>query len=762
MPTANDILEGLTFQEIAGDGHCFFRVVSLYCGKEVSELRAIASQIMLDNQETFSGFFDSNESLLDYAKKVAGTNEYADERAIRALQQQLERPIVIIRKDAQPTILDNDFDGEPIFLYYNGVNHYDGFLLNSDANGSEVLNKIRAAIADGIDLKFEPPQMSNNESDNATPDSQPSSFELNAEISPFTERPLSDSDKYSGLIKNTETGLTSLRAQKQDKVSPITGKLKTGMNILTPTYSSLVLLGLSIADLITTQLIKDSDEEPEVSGLVLSSFNLISTLPITYFNLGYMGFKQNEQIEVAEKQLNNIVNMIRDQELLQEMALKLIADNADSISKENGCTVSHATAQSVGSFVERKYRSSVKHPKFGNYLLMGTMSFAAFAADASAISVNATGNAKTAAWINFAGALALFGSSLYAAAFKVKDASNIRSINNNLEKISEILFYCGNDALTGLCLALDGRFQESSTNIFDQAQLAIQDTDEYPEGFLSLVIATRQEMMSICTQINDLAQVSQNDLEQSNRSLAKGLDGLRKFTASLIKNHVIVANTLDELGAKMPSQLARRFKKNDAVASLSGIAEKLKSSVMSKPNVGEPSERTPLTQSPKKIFNREDVEVINRVQKTVSDQFKIVYSALEQQDKKIEELRDEIKTMKSDHDKEISDMKSDHDKEISDMKSDHDKEINGMKSDHAVETAGLRAEINTLNSEVSALSSKVDNMFFEFRQIIQESNLTINNLRQENTRLTTRLEQQDNQEEQQQEEVSNANSPRFF
>ena len=511
-----------------------------------------------------------------------------------------------------------------------------------------------------------------------------------------------------------------------------------------------MLLGLSIADLITTQLIKDSDEEPEVSGLVLSSFNLISTLPITYFNLGYMGFKQNEQIEVAEKQLNNIVNMIRDQELLQEMALKLIEDNADSISKENGCTVSHATAQSVGSFVERKYRSSVKHPKFGNYLLMGAMSFAAFAADASAISVNATGNAKTAAWINFAGALALFGSSLYAAAFKVKDASNIRSVNNNLEKISEILFYCGNDALTGLCLALDGRFQESSTNIFDQAQLAIQDTDEYPEGFLSLVIATRQEMMSICTQINDLAQVSQNDLEQSNRSLAKGLDGLRKVTASLIKNHVIVANTLDELGAKMPSQLARRFKKNDAVASLSGIAEKLKSSVMSKPNVGEPSERTPLTQSPKKIFNREDVEVINRVQKTVSDQFKIVYSALEQQDKKIEELRDEIKTMKSDHDKEISDMKSDHAVETAGLRT----EIETIKSDNAVETAGLRAQISTLDS-------KIDRMYAVFTEAMQASNLTIvtltndvNVLNEENSRLIRRLEQQ--------EDVSNANSPRFF
>ena len=140
---------GLCLQKVAGDGHCLFRAVSYYLnhGEDPNWLRKIVASNMEENQEEFKEFIDlsKNESLDDYITKVRNGVEWADNIEIFVLMRVLNRPIVILgptgkvlnREDIEP-YLDND----PIFVYYNGFDHYDALLLQEKYHPRNILDSL--------------------------------------------------------------------------------------------------------------------------------------------------------------------------------------------------------------------------------------------------------------------------------------------------------------------------------------------------------------------------------------------------------------------------------------------------------------------------------------------------------------------------------------------------------------------------------------------------------------------------------------------
>jgi hypothetical protein len=125
-----------------GDGHCFFHAIALYVQDlDVENLREIAAQEIRKNPEYYKKFF-ANAGKITFDKWVnllAKTNEWADNLAITALQRALGRPIIIRRPNGDITriadeSLEDNYD-DPIYVFYNGHNHYDGLVVKEENAG---------------------------------------------------------------------------------------------------------------------------------------------------------------------------------------------------------------------------------------------------------------------------------------------------------------------------------------------------------------------------------------------------------------------------------------------------------------------------------------------------------------------------------------------------------------------------------------------------------------------------------------------------
>lgn len=144
----NHLPNGLEYHAIPRDGHCLYNAVALYIGQEQSFLRQRVATYLENHQNEFSDFIilSEGQTLTDYLNAVRSSTEWATHIEIEVLMRVLGRPIIII--DPQGTVRNREDaqerDGEPIFVYYNGYNHYDGALLSSDYQGRsrELLNQL--------------------------------------------------------------------------------------------------------------------------------------------------------------------------------------------------------------------------------------------------------------------------------------------------------------------------------------------------------------------------------------------------------------------------------------------------------------------------------------------------------------------------------------------------------------------------------------------------------------------------------------------
>ena len=205
---SSNVFEGLSFKKILGDGHCLFNAVGLYLGQDALRLRQSVASYINDHVDVFRPFRPgTDKEFTDHIEAIRNGEEWADHIEIEAIQCVTKRPIIIIRPDANPTIPDNinGYYREPIFIYYNGSDHYDTFVVRSGFDSRECLRNIQSLIQQGEDLRFNPmTQFSQHSRDMY----QLNLDDIDQEDSAGQECPIPgiNAASYSTLSSNTQNG----------------------------------------------------------------------------------------------------------------------------------------------------------------------------------------------------------------------------------------------------------------------------------------------------------------------------------------------------------------------------------------------------------------------------------------------------------------------------------------------------------------------------------------------------------------------------
>lgn len=156
MQTA--VPEGLVFEAMPKDGHCFYRAVSMYVDQSVVYLRRLVAAHLLHNIDEFFDFVPGDEAAyLAYVNQIATTNVWADQLEMQVLQRLLDRPVIVIRPNNEPLIPDHldRFGGSPIFVYYNGLNHYDALTVAPGFHADEILARLLSGEFNSVNTSLD-------------------------------------------------------------------------------------------------------------------------------------------------------------------------------------------------------------------------------------------------------------------------------------------------------------------------------------------------------------------------------------------------------------------------------------------------------------------------------------------------------------------------------------------------------------------------------------------------------------------------------
>lgn len=145
-------VDGLTYEPILGDGHCFYRAVTLFLthGEDVTLLRNIVAANLEANKDRYRDFIPlaEEQTIEGYINAILG-REWAGQVEQNILMRWLNRPIVIIGPEGDIRNVDDvkraraeRNAGEPIFVYFNGRDHYDALIVKDGFDGNSMLNRL--------------------------------------------------------------------------------------------------------------------------------------------------------------------------------------------------------------------------------------------------------------------------------------------------------------------------------------------------------------------------------------------------------------------------------------------------------------------------------------------------------------------------------------------------------------------------------------------------------------------------------------------
>jgi hypothetical protein len=150
---SNSVLRGLRYTEMPEDDHCFFNGVGIYLGKTSQELRREVAEYLDNHPDEFHEIIaSSGRSRAEYIRQIRDTAEWGDHLVeIEVIQRITNRPVIIISSNNNPIIPDNldNYQNDPIFVYCNGHNHYDGLSLEEGSNPREILANIQKQVQQG-------------------------------------------------------------------------------------------------------------------------------------------------------------------------------------------------------------------------------------------------------------------------------------------------------------------------------------------------------------------------------------------------------------------------------------------------------------------------------------------------------------------------------------------------------------------------------------------------------------------------------------
>jgi hypothetical protein len=142
-------VDGLTHISVPKDGHCLYNAVALYLGQDVITLRQVVAANLEHNITQYEQFITlpQGKTIQDYISDVRNTNAWAGDLEITILIKLLNRRIIsispygrIVNRQVLEQQLENP--GEPIFVYYDNVAHYDGAILQAGYTAQNIINTL--------------------------------------------------------------------------------------------------------------------------------------------------------------------------------------------------------------------------------------------------------------------------------------------------------------------------------------------------------------------------------------------------------------------------------------------------------------------------------------------------------------------------------------------------------------------------------------------------------------------------------------------
>lgn len=152
---------GLEFQEVQRDGHCLFHAVGIFLQDGNHQLLRfnVANELEFRALPEWRAQMEAAQgSVATYVQRIRDTAEWGDHLEISVLQRILKRPIIVIRPDVALQLPDAEIlaMGDPIFIFYNGHNHYDGFILKPGHDGADVLTAMQSLLDQEASVTFDP------------------------------------------------------------------------------------------------------------------------------------------------------------------------------------------------------------------------------------------------------------------------------------------------------------------------------------------------------------------------------------------------------------------------------------------------------------------------------------------------------------------------------------------------------------------------------------------------------------------------------
>lgn len=141
---------GLTWQAAPPDGHCFFHAMREYLpANSIVDLRQAVVAHLSDNRTSYEEFYADKSQGFDHYLTALAANAWADQLVIQAMVEIYHRPIVVFRPNGDPVIHDQGCpeNEQPIFVIFNGHNHYDIARLADGADALTIFNELKTQQA---------------------------------------------------------------------------------------------------------------------------------------------------------------------------------------------------------------------------------------------------------------------------------------------------------------------------------------------------------------------------------------------------------------------------------------------------------------------------------------------------------------------------------------------------------------------------------------------------------------------------------------
>jgi|GEM_PF-6868353 len=151
--------ERLVFRRVAGDGHCFFESLAQTLEIEGRVLRRKVSSYMRTHRDEYIHLFPSPSAFERRLSAIAqgrslrrnsvdNPDHWGGETELNAVVGLFQRPVAVLQEGRRPWVFPADWqeatteEYEPIFVHYNGRDHYDAYLVKDGASGRELLAEL--------------------------------------------------------------------------------------------------------------------------------------------------------------------------------------------------------------------------------------------------------------------------------------------------------------------------------------------------------------------------------------------------------------------------------------------------------------------------------------------------------------------------------------------------------------------------------------------------------------------------------------------